>query len=120
VRGLGDLEADLMNVLWAAAAPMPVREVQDVLAAQKVRAYTTVMTVLDNLYRKGYVQRTKQGKAFLYSATVSRAQAAADSMREVLSQAEDVQSALLHFANAMTDGESQALRDGLKRRRRSR
>ena len=68
---LGSLEREVMDVLWR-EQDLAVRDVQ----AQLVRpiAYTTVMTTLDRLYKKGVLQRRQAGRAFLYSAAVTRAQ----------------------------------------------
>ena len=58
MRGrLGELEAAVMDVLWDGAAPCRVRDVRACLAPGSPLAYTTVMTVLDNLHRKGWVRR---------------------------------------------------------------
>jgi len=58
-----------------------VREIRDLLAARRARAYTTIMTIMDRLARKGVVERRKAGRAYVYrpklSAEVARAQALA-------------------------------------------
>lgn len=58
-------------MLWAEAAPISVREVGDRLGRPRL-AYTTVMTTMDRLYRKGFLGRDKDGTAFLYRAAMSR------------------------------------------------
>jgi predicted transcriptional regulator len=118
VRGLGALEAAVMAVLWDSEAPLPVRGVMDALTWDKPLAYTTVMTVLDNLHRKEYVERTMHGRAYQYRPTLSRGEAAADAIRQVLDEAVDPQAVLLHFASTVTDDESKVLRSGLNRRKR--
>ena len=65
---LGPLEARVVEMLWKRAAPVSVRDLQAELPGL---AYTTVMTTLDRLYKKGVLQRHKEGRAFLYSARVS-------------------------------------------------
>jgi len=120
MRGLGELEAVTMDVLWRTPGPMSVRDVLNILTERRSLAYTTVMTVLDNLHRKGYVRRAKLARAYLYEATFTRGQAAADAMRQVLDEATDIESALLHFVDSMTDVESAVIRDGLDRRRSNR
>lgn len=67
----GALERDVMNVLWAGGG-LAVRDVQARLARQV--AYTTVMTTLDRLFKKGVLVRRQSGRAFLYSPAVTRAQ----------------------------------------------
>jgi len=120
VRGLGALEAAVMGVLWDTEAPLPVRGVMDALTWDKPLAYTTVMTVLQNLYRKGYVERTMRGRAYLYRPTLSRDEVATGAIRQVLNEAVDPEAVLLQFASTVTDDESNVLRSGLNRRKRTR
>lgn len=67
----GVLERDVLAVLWT-AADLAVRDVQAELSREV--AYTTVMTTLDRLYKKGVLARRQEGRAFLYSAVMTRAQ----------------------------------------------
>jgi predicted transcriptional regulator len=67
---LGDLETRVMNVLWT-ESPLSVRDVKARLKGAKL-AYTTVMTTLDRLYRKGLLARTKHGLAFVYLPAMDR------------------------------------------------
>jgi predicted transcriptional regulator len=71
---LGPLEAEVMEVLWR-GDEATVRTVVEALnaAAAKPRAYTTVMTTLHRLYRKGLLSRHRDGSAHVYGARVSRA-----------------------------------------------
>ena len=71
---LGTLERPVMEIVWG-AQEVTVRDVQSRL--QRPVAYTTVMTTLDRLFKKGFVARTRCGRAFVYRATGSRAQAEA-------------------------------------------
>jgi predicted transcriptional regulator len=113
---LGPLEAVIMDVLWSSDGPLTVREVVDRLHGQRALAYTTVMTVLTNLYRKDMVEREPAGRAYSYRPSVSREEAAAASLREVLDASSDPRSVLMHFAETASDEESTILRDGLARR----
>ncbi|UUV29961.1 BlaI/MecI/CopY family transcriptional regulator [Amycolatopsis roodepoortensis] len=115
MRGLGDLESAVMDILWRAETPLKVREVLEQLDTGKDLAYTTVMTVLDNLHRKQWAERERQGKAFAYRPAQSRAQAAAKSLREVLNESGDPEAVLLHFATTVSPEESAVLRKGLRR-----
>lgn len=118
--GLGELEAAIMDVVWRAEAPVRVRDVLDGLEHARQPAYTTVMTVMDNLHRKGWLSRQLDGRAYRYLATRSRVQAATDALRELLADSGDPTAALLHFARGATEAESQALTRGLRDRRRRR
>jgi predicted transcriptional regulator len=66
---LGHLEESVMEVLWA-AGECNVRTVTDHL--ERPLAYTTVMTTLDRLYKKGLLGRRKSERAFLYAPKLSR------------------------------------------------
>jgi predicted transcriptional regulator len=68
---LGVLERECMEVIWRGGA-LAVRDVQAQLA--RPGAYTTVMTTLDRLFKKGFVTRTREGRAFVYTAARTRAQ----------------------------------------------
>jgi predicted transcriptional regulator len=116
MRGLGDLEAAVMDVLWHAGEPLKVRQVLERLDTGKSLAYTTVMTVMDNLHRKNWLTRELDGKAYLYEPVVTRAEAAANAVREILSSSGDPQAALMHFARTATDEESELLRKALRRK----
>jgi predicted transcriptional regulator len=113
---LGPLEAAIMDVLWSSDGPLTVRDVVDRLHGQRALAYTTVMTVLTNLHRKDMVEREPAGRAYSYRPSVSREEAAAASLREVLDASSDPRSVLMHFAETASDEESTILRDGLARR----
>ena len=66
---LGRLEFQLMQILWS-RGESSVREVAHKL--ERHLAYTTVMTTLDRLYKKGLLSRRMQDRAFLYSAQMTR------------------------------------------------
>ena len=66
MRQFGELEAVIMNSLWACGRPTLVREMVDDLQKDRQIAYTTVMTVMDNLYRKWWLRRHRDGRAWRY------------------------------------------------------
>ena len=68
LASLGELEVGIMRILWAADGPLDVNAVVQGMGG--TRAYTTVMTTLDRLYKKGYLFRAKEGRAFVYQAKV--------------------------------------------------
>jgi len=65
-------EFQIIEILWSSKNRLSVGEVQAELSAERPLAYTTVMTVLDKLARKGSVERVKRGKAYFYRPKVSR------------------------------------------------
>ena len=72
MRRFGELEAVIMDRLWEWGRPVLVREVVDDLRDERGLAYTTVMTVMENLYRKGWLRRERDGRAWRYEPTGSR------------------------------------------------
>jgi predicted transcriptional regulator len=67
---LGDLEEEVMKIVWD-REHVTVKDVMARLARD--RAYNTVQTTLDRLYRKSLLRRDKQSHAFVYTPQVSRA-----------------------------------------------
>jgi predicted transcriptional regulator len=117
VRGFGELEAAVMDRLWSWERPASVREVLDDLRKDRDFAYTTVMTVLDNLHRKGWITRELDGRAYLYSPVSSRQEYSAELMRQALDSSGDNATTLLRFVDEMTAEEAEALRKALRGRR---
>jgi BlaI family penicillinase repressor len=80
---LAPLELDCMNTLW----PMgqgTVREIRDSLAVRRPRAYTTIMTIMDRLARKGVVERRKVGRAYIYCPHLSAEEARTHALGQVI------------------------------------
>ena len=75
--GLGPLEAKLLDQLWHDNRPLTVRNVH---RAFPDHAYTTLMTTLDRLYRKGLLLRRRRGRAFAYEPRCSRDQFLSETM----------------------------------------
>jgi predicted transcriptional regulator len=69
--GLGPLETKVLELLWGKGRALTVRHV---LPAFPELAYTTLMTTLDRLYRKGWLIRRQRGRAFAYEPRCSREQ----------------------------------------------
>ncbi|WP_431676687.1 BlaI/MecI/CopY family transcriptional regulator [Kitasatospora sp. KL5] len=111
MRGFGQLEAEIMNRLWSWGRPATVREVVDDLNQVRPVAYTTVNTVADILYRKGFLARTKEGRAWVYAPARSREAYTAELMREVLGEAPDARAALMLFVGGMDAGQAAVLRE---------
>jgi predicted transcriptional regulator len=79
---LGPLEQGILEQVWRAAREVTVREVM--AAMPRPLAYTTVMTTLERLHRKGVVSRRKVGRAFLYAPATSPEQFTAGLVRRWL------------------------------------
>lgn len=115
MKGLGDLEAQVMEMLWASEEALSVRQVLDALPQERHRAYTTVMTVLDNLHRKDFVARERIGRAWHYRPTQSREEHVAGLLDDALGTGKDRAAALLHFIEQLPPDEAALLRTMLDR-----
>src|SRR5215469_17091096 len=104
-----------MHMVWDHDGPVTVRDLFDELRQERAIAYTTVMSTMDNLHRKGWLDRAKEGKAYHYTATASRAEYSARLMREALAGGGDTEIVLSHFVAQIDSGESDALRSVLSK-----
>jgi predicted transcriptional regulator len=80
---LAPLELECMNTLWP-MGQATVREIRDRLTARRARAYTTIMTIMDRLARKGVVERRKAGRAYLYRAKLAAADARSQAVAQIV------------------------------------
>jgi len=67
VPRLGDLELQILNVLWE-RGPSTVREVREALPVEPKPAYTTVLTMMRLMQEKGYLTRSEAARAHVYQA----------------------------------------------------
>ena len=81
--GLGHLEHRVMAALWQ-GGERSVRDVQEAFAGEL--AYTTLMTTMDRLFRKGLLARRKRGRAYVYSARVSHGELRQGAARGLLAR----------------------------------
>jgi predicted transcriptional regulator len=109
---LGELERAVMDVLWASPEPLTARQVAGGLTSRAL-ALTTVLTVLSRLEAKGYLRRTRDGRAHHYEPTASREDHVAVLMHEVLGAAADRTAALARFAGQVSREEAEALQSAL-------
>ena len=83
ILDLAPLELECISVLWAVGEGT-VRDIYQRLAISRPRAYTTVLTIMDRLARKGMVVRRKSGRAFLYQAKLSVEEARAKAVEKIV------------------------------------
>jgi predicted transcriptional regulator len=114
VGRLGELERAVMEVLWDRGEPSVVRDVVRALASRDL-AYTTVMTVLDRLEKKGVVRRERDGRAWRYEPTSNREGYIAQLMLDALDLTGDRSAALTHFAMSVSKPEVEVLSKALKK-----
>ncbi len=112
---MGELETAVMDLLWDRGGWLTPGEVHVVLSAERPLAYTTVMTILVRLWRKGRLERQRDGRAYAYRPVMSREEHAAARMGEVLAGLNDRPAALSHFVQALGPADRAQLRRVLKR-----
>jgi predicted transcriptional regulator len=112
---LGDLEVQVMRRIWARRGPVTVREVLGDLQADRDIAYTTVMTVMGNLEKKGWLRRHAEGRAYRYEPLVSAEEYSSGLMRQALEASTDRPAALMHFIEDLSADEARALEEAYRR-----
>lgn len=111
---LGPLEREVMDLLWDCRDEACTT--RDVLERTSgTLAYTTVATVLNNLARKGLVERVPSGRTWAYRPRVDRGQYVAGVMADALNASTDHEAPLLHFVGAMSEDDLALLRGLLAR-----
>jgi predicted transcriptional regulator len=94
---LGALEIAVLRAIWASHEPLEARAVLDGLAQRRI-SLSTVQATLERLHRKALLARTKRGRAYFYSAAVSR-----ETLIGVL---------IRHVANRLADGDLEPVISG--------
>lgn len=69
---LGELEKEIMDIMWNTKKPLTVRLVFELLKKKRKIAYTTAMTVMNRLVEKKILKRLTEDKAYVYKATYSK------------------------------------------------
>jgi predicted transcriptional regulator len=114
VRNLGDLESVVMDRMWSYRRPASVRDVLNDLRQERQIAYTTVMTVMDHLHKKGLLRRKQVSRAYVYEAITSKEAYTAELMRTTLASGGNQAATLVHFLERLTPEEADALDAALK------
>ena len=89
-----ELELAILKILWR-QWPATVRQVRDALAEGRPLAYTSVMTTMNIMVRKGYLERRKDGNTYHYSPRVSRQVTSRRMLRDLVSRVFDGSAASL-------------------------
>jgi len=101
-------EFELMEILWQ-LREASVKDVLDHVDQRRMLAYTTVMTVLDKMRRKGFLHYRKKGKAFIYSPAIHRDHALAAVLDDVVdTYFRGSRGEFLRFVNSDSDTSSPA------------
>lgn len=91
-----------------------VRELYDELAAERGIAYTTVMSTMDNLHRKGWLARERAGKAYRYWPTLTREEHSARVMADALGAGGRADLVFSHFVDRISAEQTAGLRAALR------
>jgi len=105
-QALGTLEAQVMEAVWDAGGPVSVEEVRAALEAHgKESAYTTIMTTMSRLYDKGLLARQMHGRAYHYTAAMSRSELGSNVTRRVIDalMTSFAEPAMAYFVEALGD-----------------
>ena len=113
MRELGKLENLVMERLWQWNRPATVREVLEDLQRDRKVAYTTIMTVMGNLERKGLLVRSLVGRAYVYVPVGAEADHTAKLIAEVVGHSPDRTAPILRFLSQMSPAEIEQLRAAL-------
>lgn len=115
VRGFGELEAVIMNRLWDRTEATTVRDIFEQFTDSRRIAYTTVMSTMDNLHRKGCLARARVGKAYRYWPTMTREEHSASLMRDALDGGGDAGLVLTFFLDQLDADTSAQVQAALRR-----
>jgi predicted transcriptional regulator len=88
IHNLGELESMIMSVVWE-KREVSVQDVKDILNPTRPLAYTTVMTVMSRLAKKGLLNRRKEGRAHIYSPGSSQEKLAGSLLRSLVDRLYD-------------------------------
>lgn len=96
---LGELESEIMKIIWHQKGPVSVKDVIEILSKRRQIAYTTVMTIMTRLVEKGVLVRHFNGPSYLYKPKVTREQFIAKAVHGIFSSAVSIlgEEVLTHF-----------------------
>lgn len=112
-RGPGELEAEVLNLLWSSGGARTATWTQQQLGDDL--AYSTVVTIMSRLYEKGLLTRVRQGRSYAYRPVADEAGLAARRMRQVLDREHDRAAVLASFVSDLSDEDERTLRALLRR-----
>jgi len=81
-------ELEVLQIIWE-DGPCTVREVMNLLKPKRPRAYTSVMSLMNVMAEKGLLHQKPKGRAFIYSAKVSRDKTQSSMLGDLLNRAFD-------------------------------
>lgn len=112
---MGGLESEVLTEIWKSPEGLTPRDVLGRLDTDL--AYTTVMTIMNRLWRKGLLDRERAGRAFRYRPLTTESELVAARMADALGAANDREATLSRFVGDLSKTDEAVLRrllaDGL-------
>ncbi|HZJ18090.1 MAG TPA: BlaI/MecI/CopY family transcriptional regulator [Patescibacteria group bacterium] len=98
-KTLGELEKEIMEIVWSKKDPISVKDVTEILGKKRKIAYTTTMTIMTRLASKNVLTRHLTGLSYLYKPKVTKEQFVANAVHGIFSTAVSAlgDEALSHF-----------------------
>lgn len=114
-----ELELEILKILWR-DGPLSVRQVRDALACSRDLAYTSVMTIMNIMARKGYVSRKKSDGGYIYKSRVTQESTSKRMVRDLVERVFDGSAGALVLnllkTTDLDDAELKALRELINRK----
>ena len=107
-RPMGSLESSVLEELWRSGDARTPAQVQAAIDGDL--AYTTVMTILTRLWKKGQVTRSRIGRAYAYAPALPKAEFLAERMGGELERTLDHSAVLTQFVDKLSKTDTEALR----------
>lgn len=104
------LESAIMELLWSSERAMTPGEVRDTLGESREIAYTTVLTVMSRLWKKGLLERERHGRSYTYSPREDKEERTARRMEEMLAATRERRLTLARFLNNLSASDRKDLR----------
>jgi len=82
---LGDSEMEVLTLVWE-LKKATVSQVQEKILQNRKVAYTTVMTIMQNLSKKGYLEFEKEGQMYVYTAAIDPAEVKKDFLGHIINK----------------------------------
>lgn len=111
-RAAGELEAQILGVLWAEGTDMGAPDILERLGGDM--AYTTVAKVLDRLHAKGQVGRTRTGRSYRYTPIGAESNWVAGQIKRLLGHGGNRSAVLQGFVDGLNPADTEALAKLLK------
>ena len=111
-RAPGELESEVLAVLWSAGEPVGAGTVREQVTGDP--AYTTVLTILSRLHSKGVVTRERAGRGYLYSPVHDEAGHTAAGMRDLLEHGGNRAAILARFVSELPSEDEKLLEQLLR------